>query len=254
LVSFAADDKKKLFNINVEGTANIVNAALHAKVRKIVHVSSVAALGRLRDGAVINETMKWSPETSNSIYGQSKYLGEMEMWRGIAEGLNVVIVNPVIIFGSANWDESSTKIFKSVYEEFPWYTDGVTGFVDVRDVVDAMIILMNSDISGEQFILSAENASYYDVFKMIAKNFGKKPPYKKITPFMSKIVWRFLAFKSMLTGKKPLVTKETTQTALTKANFDNSKLLKFLPTFKYRSLQQTIDDTCAALQQKINKQ
>ena len=125
----------------------------------MVHVSSVAALGRIRENETINENMQWTEETSNSKYGQSKFMGEMEVWRGISEGLNAVIVNPTIIFGDGNWEDSSTKIFKSVYNEFPWYTEGTTGFVHVKDVAAAMIMLMESGISSERFIISAENKS-----------------------------------------------------------------------------------------------
>jgi dihydroflavonol-4-reductase len=254
LVSFLPLDEAKLYKINVEGTANIVNAALSAGVKKLVHVSSVAALGRIRENEVITEKMQWSPATSNSKYGHSKYLGEMEIWRGVAEGLNAVVVNPVIILGPADWNDSSTKIFKSAYEEFARYTDGTTGFVDARDVAAAMIALMESDISSERFILSAENVTYQSVFNMMAKAFNKKPPHKKVTPFIAKIVWRMEALKSFFTGAQPLITKETASTALAKVNFDNSKLLKFLADFKYHTLEETINHTCKALQQKINKQ
>ena len=254
LVSFLPGEEQKLFKINVEGTANIVNAALCAGVKKIVHVSSVAALGRMRENEIINESMQWSPATSNSKYGHSKYLGEIEMWRGVAEGLNAVVVNPVIILGPADWNESSTRIFKTVYNEFPWYTEGSTGFVDVRDVAAAMIALMDSEITGERFIISAENVTYQYLFNMIAKAFNKRPPHKKVTPLIAKWVWRMQAIKSKFTHTAPLVTKETAATALAKVNFDNSKLFKFLPDFKYHTLQDTVTYTCNALQQKINKQ
>jgi dihydroflavonol-4-reductase len=252
LVSFLPADEKNLYRINVEGTANIVNAALVAGVRKLVHVSSVSALGRIRPGELISEAMQWSEETSNSKYGYSKYLGELEVWRAVAEGLNAVVVNPVIILGPGNWNDSSTKIFRSVYEGFPWYTEGTTGFTDVRDVAEAMIQLMETDISGERFIISAENTTYRNVFNIIAEAFGKKPPVKKVTPFLAEVKWRTEALKSKFTGRSPLVTKETAATALADVRFDNSKLLKFLPNFRYRSLQETITDTCAALQQKLN--
>jgi nucleoside-diphosphate-sugar epimerase len=178
LVSFNPKDEKKLFSINVDGTANVVNAALNAGVKKFVHVSSVAAIGRIRPGELINEKMEWTPETSNSRYGYSKYLGEMEVWRGVAEGLDAVVINPSIILGPGNWNEGSTKIFKSVYDEFPWYTEGVSGFVDVEDVAAAMIALMKSDITAEKFIVSAENISYQHLFNMIAKAFNKKEASK----------------------------------------------------------------------------
>lgn len=252
LVSFSPKDEHRLYKVNVEATANLVNAAVSAGVRKIVHVSSVAALGRIRPGQMINESMNWTEETSNSKYGHSKYLGELEVWRGVAEGLNAVVVNPVIILGPGNWEEGSTKIFKSVYDEFPWYTEGTTGFVDVRDVAKAMIDLMESEISGERFIISAENATYRSLFNMIADGFKKKRPSKKVTPFLAAIVWRMQALLSGFTGKVPLITKETAATSLANVEFDNSKLLKSLPSFKYRTLQQTAADTTAALQQKFN--
>jgi dihydroflavonol-4-reductase len=252
IVSFNPKQKQQMFKVNIEGTANVVNAALDAGVKKMVYVSSVAALGRIRENELINETMNWTEETSNSAYGQSKYLAEMQVWRGIGEGLNAVMVNPVLILGPGDWNGGSSQVFKTVYDEFPWYTDGSTGFVDVRDVVKAMIELMNSDITAERFIISAENRTFKDAFTLIAKTFGKKPPHKKVTPLLAKIVWRLEAIKSLFTGKAPLLTKETAATAITKANFDNSKLKKMIPGFIYRKIEDSITDTCAALQQNIN--
>ncbi len=252
IVTFNPKRKQEMFKINIEGTANVVNAALDAGIKKMVHVSSVAALGRIRINEPINESMNWTEETSNSNYGQSKYLAELEVWRGIAEGLDAVIVNPVVILGPGDWDGGSSQIFKNVYNEFPWYSEGVTGFVDVRDVAKAMITLMESKISAERFIISAENISYRVMFNMIAKAFGKKPPYKKVTALVAKIVWRLEAIKSKITGKDPLLTKETAATAMAKVHFDNSKLFRFLQGFTYNKLQDAVDETCKVLQQKLN--
>lgn len=254
LVSFNKKDAGLLYKINVEGTANIVDAAISAGVQKMLHVSSVAALGRIRVNEMISESMQWTPETSNSRYGQSKYLGEMEVWRGVAEGLNAVVINPTIILGPGNWNDGSTAIFKSAYNEFPWYTEGSTGFVDVRDVANAAIQLMESDISGEKFVISGHNDTYQNVFNGIADAFNKKRPYKKVTPFLAAVVGKWEALKSLFTGNAPLVTKETAGTAMTKALFDNRKLLKFLPGFQYHSLAETIKYSCYALQQKLNNQ
>ena len=254
IVTFNPSRKYELFKVNIEGTANVVNAALSKGVKKMLHVSSVAALGRIRENEAINETMNWTEETSNSNYGQSKYLAEMEVWRGIAEGLDAVMVNPTMVLGDGNWNAGSSQMFKTVYEEFPWYSDGVTGFVDVRDVAKAMIALMESNISSERFIISAEDKSFKDVFTMIAKAFGKKAPHKKVTPFLAQVVWRLEKIKSLFTGKDPLVTKETAKTALATVHFDNSKLKKFLPSFSYTPIEDTINHTCAVLQQKLNKQ
>jgi dihydroflavonol-4-reductase len=247
IVSFNPKKRKQLLQQNVDGTANVVNAALEAGVQKMVHVSSVAALGRIREGQTVNETMNWTKETSNSVYGESKFKGEMEVWRGIGEGLNAAIVNPSIILGAGDWTKGSSELFKSAYDEFPWYSEGVTGFVDVRDVVRAMQQLMESDVQSERLIVSGENRTYKDVLTMMAESFGKKPPRKKITPFLASLVWRLEALKSRFTGKDPLVTKETAQTALTKVFFDNSKIKKLLPDFAFTPLDVTIQEHCAAL-------
>ena len=252
LVSFTKDNSESLYKINVEGTANVVNACVDAGVKKLIHVSSVAALGRIRNEQMVNEKMQWTETTSNSKYGKSKYLGELEVWRGIAEGLNAVIVNPVIILGNGNIDDGSTGIFKSAFNEFPWYAEGVSGFVDVRDVALAMILLMESDIHSERFIISGHNVSYKDVFSKIAEVFNKKTPSKKVTPFMASVVWRMEAIKSAFTGKRPLLTRETAATAQAKVFYDNSKLLTKLPSFSYRPFDETIRDTCHSLQQKLN--
>ncbi len=159
MVSFHPKHKHDLYTTNVEGTANVVNACLNAGVQKLLYVSSVSALGRGTGGAATDENSQWSAEQS-STYGKTKYLAEMEVWRGIGEGLEAVIVNPSIILGAGEWTKGSSQIFKTVYEEFPWYTEGTTGFVDVADVVTAMILLMNSNITAQRFIVSAENRQY----------------------------------------------------------------------------------------------
>src|SRR4051794_33690802 len=181
-VSFNPKQRKILHATNIEGTANVVNACLENNVEKLLYVSSVSALGRKRVKEFISEQTQWSEETNNSEYGRTKYFAEMEVWRGIGEGLKAVIVNPTIILGAADWSKSSSAIFKNVYKEFPWYTEGVTGFVDVEDVVKVMISLMESDISGERFIISCANLSYGEVFTKIAQAFNKKIPHKKVTP------------------------------------------------------------------------
>jgi nucleoside-diphosphate-sugar epimerase len=252
IVSFSAKGQDAMHLTNIEGTANIVNASLEAGIRKMVFVSSVAALGRIRTDQAINETMDWTEETSNSEYGKTKYLAEMEVWRGIGEGLNAVIVNPVIILGSGDWTKGSSAIFKSAYDQFPWYTEGSSGFVDVLDVVAAMQALMASELSAQRYILSGANLGYRDVFNMIADGFGKKRPHLKVSPLLAEIVWRLEGIKSMFTGKQPLLTKETSRTARAKVVFDNSKLLKALPSFQYRAPVDSINRICAELKKIHN--
>lgn len=240
IVSFAPGAAAKMLHSNVEGTANVVNACLTQKVKKLIFVSSVAALGRIRETEAIDESMHWTPETSNSVYGQSKYLAELEVWRAMEEGLPMAIVNPVIILGAGDWNNGSSGIFKSAYNEFPWYTGGMSGFVDVLDVVDAMQILMDSNITGQRYVLSADNLSYRSLFNSIATAFNKRLPYKRVTPLLAGIVWRLEAIKGFFTGKAPLLTKETAATAQATVRFNNQKFLNAFPNFQYRKLEDTI--------------
>ena len=252
VVSFNPKKRGMMYHTNVEGTANVVNACMDAKIQKLLFVSSVAALGRIREETPINETMNWSEETSNSEYGKTKYFAEMEVWRGISEGLEAVIVNPVIILGAGNWEAGSSGIFKSAFDEFPWFTEGSSGFVDVLDVINAMILLMESEVNSERVILCGENKSYREVFTQIAKGFGKKPPHKKVTPFLAAIVWRIEAMKAIFTGKDPLLSKETALTAAAKVNFDNNKLIKQFPEFRYTPIRDSIIRTCGELKKMHN--
>ena len=249
-ISYSSHNRGRLYKINVEGTANIVNAALQASIKKFIHVSSIAALGKFIEGKPIDETMAWTEDARNSIYGHSKYLGEMEVWRGIAEGLNAVIVNPSIILGAGKWSNASTAIFKNVHDGFNWYSEGVNGFVDVRDLVKSMILLMESDISAERFIVSAENRSYKDIFFLIADAFNKKRPQFKVNKTAAALVWRLEKLKTILSKAEPLVTKESVSTALAQVYFDNRKLKNRLTSFQYLPISETIQYTCSVLQQK----
>ncbi len=252
MVSFNPKNKKALHKTNIEGTENLVNACLDAGIQKLLFVSSVAALGRIREGTPIDESMNWTEESSNSEYGKSKFYSEMEVWRGIGEGLNAVIVNPAIILGAGDWNNGSSGIFKSAYNEFPWYTEGTSGFVDVMDVVKAMILIMESNFSSERFILSGANLPYKEVFSQIARNFQKKPPHRKVTPFMAAMVWRLEAIKAFFTKKDPLLTKETAKTAAAKVMFDNNKIHRFFPNFSYLPINQSLERICLELTKKHN--
>jgi dihydroflavonol-4-reductase len=245
MVEFLPNKVREMMQFNVQGTANLVNACILQKVKKLVFISSVAALGRGASEKNIDEGKRWTPESRSSQYGKSKYLAEMEVWRGMGEGLQVAIVNPSIILGEGDWNKSSCALFKTSFEAFPWYSEGTNGFVDVKDVVKAMWLLMESTIAGEKFILSAENLSYQKVFNAMADAYGKSRPHKKITPFLAGIVWRWEALKYKLTGKKPLVTKETTQTALAEIGYNNQKFLNLFTQFSYTPIDQSIKRICA---------
>ena len=253
MVSFNPSRRERMFKINIEGTANVVNAAVTAGVRKLCHVSSVSAMGRKRDKVTVTESAKWSPEANLSNYGESKFLSEMEVWRGHAEGLEAVVVNPVIVLGYGDWETGSAATFKSAWDEFPWYTDGISGFVDAADVATTMYRLMKSDVSGERFIISAENMPYRELFTRMAEAFGKKPPHRRVTSLLAGIVWRLEKLKSFFTGKDPLLTKETAATARRSVFFDNSRILKALPGFSFKPIAESIREHCREYSVKAGK-
>jgi dihydroflavonol-4-reductase len=253
LISYSPKQRDALYKINVEVTANLVNACLNQPHIRFIHVSSIAALGKSTNGTPIHENQKWQTSADNSLYGCSKYLGEMEVWRGIAEGLNAVVVNPSIVLGAGDWEKGSSALFKKIYHHFPWYSEGVNGFVDVADVAKIMILLAESECKEERFIVSAENKMYRDVFYMMADAFGKKRPHKKITKGLSELVWRLEYFRSLFTRKEPLITKETARSANAVVHYNNTKLLNAFPNFTYKSIADTIAEVCLQLQQKLNK-
>lgn len=242
-VVFDRAEHEKMLLVNVEGTANVVNAALEKKTRKLCHVSSIAALGRNLNTQEITENTFWRSSPDNSVYSISKYGAERETWRGVQEGLDTVIVNPSLIIGPGNWNKSSSNMFVTAYRGLKYYTKGVTGFVDVRDVSKAMILLMNSEIKNERFIISSENAAYSSFFKLAAECFGKKKPFIRVSPLGSELAWRALAVKKLLTGRKSIITKETAKAAHQKNHFSNEKIKKMIP-IDFIPLKQSVIETC----------
>jgi len=244
LVSFNPSDKKKLFKVNIEGTSNLVNVAIESGITDFIHVSSVSALGRNENSTSIDEEIKWPGNDGQSNYGISKYFSEMEVWRGMGEGLTPLILNPSTLLGYGDWNETSCGLFKTAYREFPWYMDGTNGFTDVEDSARAIIALMNSGIRNERFIISAENRSYREIFNWMAAGFGKKHPGRKAGPFLAGIAWRKEKIKSIFTRNKPLITRESVAIAARHTMYDNHKMLSALPSFRFRSLEDSIYEAC----------
>lgn len=244
VVSFSKQEQKQMYKVNVEGTANVVNMALEKNMRRFVHISSVAALGRLAHGGNVDEEKKWEETSVNTHYAKSKFKAELEVWRGISEGLNAVILNPSTILGYGDWNSSSSAIFRRVFDEFRWYPPGVNGFVDVEDVAMATILLMESEVSEERFIISGENWPFRKLMDTIAEQFKTKKPVKPTTPFLLGIAWRAEKLRSLLTGKRPVITRESAKIVHARTYFENAKFLKAFPQFSFTPLEQTIRSAC----------
>ena len=244
IVSFARKERQQMYRVNIEGTANVVNVAIENKVKRFIHISSVAALGRKINSELISEERKWEEDKMNTNYAISKHKAELEVWRGFAEGLEGVILNPSTILGFGDWHQSSCAIFRNAYNEFAWYTNGINGFVGVEDVAEAAIQLLYSNLSEKRFIVNSENISFRKLFNLIAEDFGKKKPHREATKFLGSLAWRWEALASFTTGKKPLLTRETAKVAHCLTSFDNSALLKTLPSFSFTPLKLVVKNAC----------
>ncbi|MBK9337969.1 MAG: NAD-dependent epimerase/dehydratase family protein [Lewinellaceae bacterium] len=244
MVSFHPRDVRRMMQINVEGTANLANLALDFGVKKFLHVSSIASLGRLKERPDLDETCKWVPGKGNSQYAISKYLSEQEVWRAHAEGLPVAIVNPSVVLGSGFWDVGSGRIFKQVHDGLKFWAIGRTGLVDVRDVAQFMLLLLESDIVGERYILNAQNIPFRDLFFSVADALGRKRPFIKVTPLLAEVAWRVEWLKEKILGTTPVVTRESARATVSSYSYDNAKSLT-VPGFSYRPLEQTVRETAA---------
>ena len=242
-ISFNPRDYIKMRKVNIHGTAIVVNLSIDAKIDKLCFVSSIAAVGESVRGDAITEECEWNKELDNSGYSITKFGAEMEVWRASQEGIEVVIVNPGVILGSGFWNAGSGKLFSQVYNGFKYYTEGVTGFVSVQDVVKPMIQLMNSDVKNERFILVSENKSFRDIFFFMADAFGKKRPSKKIKPWQTAIFWRVSSVLSFFTRKEPLLSKYSAKSAHSISEYSSDKIEKRL-NIEFEPVEKSIRKIC----------
>ena len=249
LISFSPFEQENLKKVNIEGTANIVNFCLAKGINKLCHVSSVAAIGKAKNSLTSDEKVEWDNSEDNSYYGKTKYLGELEVWRGIEEGLNAVIVNPSVILGPADWTQSSMKLFNYVKAKNKYYTLGGNNFVDVRDTVKIMNSLMFSDIHSEKFIVAGERLEFKKLFDLMANALNVSPPSKPAKQWMINILWRLEHLKSLVTGKSPLITKETSKVSQRKHQYSSEKIIKQL-NFSFTPVEDTIKWTVQKLSEK----
>ena len=237
-ISFDPKEYYTLKKTNIEGTANVVNLSLANHVTKLCHVSSVATLGKALPNALITENTDWNPEAKNNVYGITKYGAEMEVWRASQEGLDVVMINPGVILGAGFWDEGSGYIIKRAATKQGFYTNGCMGFVDVQDVVRAMIILMQSDVKNERYILVGENVSYQKLQSTLAGRFNKKPA-KRLSRGLMLWINRADWFSHTFFGSKRRMQKSMVEFLFEDVTFDNSKIKNELE-FVFTPLETTL--------------
>ena len=243
MVSFNPRNEKELFQVNVEGTKNVVNACIAKGVKKLIHISSVAALGRQKGSHVIDEQNKWIESPYNSMYAKSKYLAELEVYRGMEEGLEVSIINLSLILAPSDWNYSSAQLFKYVWNENKFYTNGLCNYVDVRDVATIASQLIKTNFKGERFIISAGAISYKDLFDQIASRLNKKTPSIKIYPKLLSVIAILEEIRCSLLGSQPLITRESIKSTREQFTFNNQKSIQRLIN-QYLPLSETLDFCC----------
>ena len=241
LVSFKPGDERELRKINITGTANIVNLCIANKIEKLCYVSSIASLGKSLDNSEIAEEISWNPEDDHTDYAISKYGAEIEVWRGSQEGLKVVIVNPGIIIGPGFWEEGSGQLFSRINKGLKFYFTKTTGFVGVKDVVNAMRKLMNSEIENRKFILVAENLTFKEVLQNVARNINKPIPDKALQKWMLWMGWFFQKMGSIF-GFKRQITRDTVKTMFEDRRYSNKKIKTEL-NFNFTPIQAVIAET-----------
>lgn len=238
LVSFDSRDEDLLYKVNNVGSANLVNAMLNAGTKKLVYISSVAAIGRSPELSKIDENHKWAESPYNTVYATSKYFGELEAWRGEQEGLELIVVNPSILLGKVSDDRSSTDIYHYVLDENSYFPKGDLNYLDVRDAAKMIRLLVENESWGNRFILNKSSISYQDFFKEMAHVFGKKAPSKEATPFLIRLAVFFNGIMRRFRLSKNPLNHQTAMIAQQKMFYDNKKILELLD-FEFTSLEDT---------------
>lgn len=237
LVSFDRKDFKKMIHINRRGTENVVNVCLAKGVQKLCHVSSTAAFGSNEDP--ITENTRWKNGPDVSGYSISKYSAEKEVWRGIEEGLNAVIVNPCVILGAGSWEDSSLAIFKTVQKGVNHFPTGANATVDARDVASIMIRLMDSDIKSEGFLCIGSNQPFEELITEIALQLGKKVPKKPASKGLVNTLRLISSFFLFFVGKRPVISKDTMDNLFAIRHYSNKKVKETLQ-FEFRDLKEQV--------------
>jgi dihydroflavonol-4-reductase len=245
LVSFHRRDFWHLFAQNRKGTANVVNTALHVGIKQLVYVSSTAAIGSdsKHHDSIRRESNHWNANEKVSGYSLSKYSAEKEVWRGIEEGLPSAIVNPSLLFGPGNWDESSLKILRTLQNGLRYYTPGGNAFVDVRDVAYIIRRLLEENVSGERYLVTGQSMSFKDFFGKVCAQLNVKAPSVEAGPFLTGFAWRLAGIWARFARKRPTITKESAGSSHKTTVYSNEKVLKRFPEFEFRSLEDTIGNT-----------
>jgi len=218
----------QMLRTNVEGTTGLMRAAQAAGVERIVHCSSVAALGLTKDGSPANEDTPVDPQKIAGAYKRSKYLGEQAVRQLIRdEGLPAVIVNPAAPVGIRDIKPTPTgrMIIDAANGKFPAYMDTGLNLVRVDDVAIGHLLALERGRIGEGYILGGENLTLREILAMVTQEAGRKPPRIKVTPTM---IWPVAWVEELLARVfklQPRVTRDHLRMARSKMYFSSDKAI-----------------------------
>jgi len=221
----------------------VVRAALENKIDKFCFVSSIASCGKALKGHLIDENSIWTDDQNRSVYSQSKYFSEQEVWKGIKQGLNAVIVNPGVVLGVSGNETGSSQLFSQVQKGLLFYTNGGSGYVDVRDVVKAMILLTKSNISAARFILVGENCSNKDILNWMADGFKKRRPMIPLGKNVLLFVGSLFEIAGNIFHIHPAIDRGIARTISHREFYSNSKICNAIGISFY-PINQCIQEIC----------
>jgi nucleoside-diphosphate-sugar epimerase len=251
MVSFNPRATRKIFKVNTEGTKNVVDACLALGIPRLIHISSVAALGRDKETLHITEENKWIESDLNSDYAKSKHLAELEVYRGHEEGLSISVINPSVIFAPADWNKSSAQIFKYVWDEKPFYINNPINFVDVRDVANLVWLTYGHPARGERFIANGGTISLQKVLYTIAGLFEKKAPGIEVSASILPLLSRLEEIRCLLMNKEPFITSQTIKAAKFNFEYSSQKAINAF-NIKFHTIEDTLEWCCASYRQTFS--
>ncbi len=249
MISYLQKDLDTMMKVNQDYTANVVNVALDAGVSKMLYCSSIAAITKNDKGDHLTEDVEWNNEVAHSNYGYTKHLGEYELWRGKEEGLDTIAINPGIILGFGDWNKGSNRLFKNAKTSFPFYSEGITGWVGVEDVATVVELLCLSDISGKRFILVSENKSFKEIADAMSDALGTKRSRIEIKGLLYMLTYAIVSIKEVL-GLGGMLSKETVRSSVAVNYFENARI-KAVLNFEFEDMKSVIQNATAGYKKSL---
>jgi len=242
LVSVRPEDNDRMHSVNVLGTRNVVNAILASDVKRLIYVSSIAAIGGVHNsGKIMDEAAAWNG--SSEGYGFTKYCAELEVFRADAEGIEVDIINPSVIIAPPGSNRTSGLLMKLALSRVPFAPDGIVNLIDARDVALFIRVMLGRDGSGKRYILNGFTLTWKEFFGEVSRRTGKAVRYLTIPTPIALGLTAIQEFMFFIIFRRPLITRLAVKMA-TSANRYSTEKATGEAGFQFRSAENTLDWIC----------